>query len=254
MSNLTIEKTSSEEGRYGEAIAECFYKHYADFGGISEKYKKITLVDTTKDKAYQKIDCDFCDKDSDIKIEIKHDTWIAGRKKRYPNGTGNVPYEIATHVPYELGQQIEAYVTWKGEITLDELLTQFPELHERYIGCNEKCRANDIFLVGSDEEEEENRKYKLMKIWNIHNQNYQKYAHGIHILSKSKRENNREWLHFPWQKEDKCYNIIINIPIQNLINFKIAREMPDFMINKMKEKFPALDEYHSSQEIEQIIT
>jgi len=254
VSNLIIEKTSSEEGRYGEVIAECFYKYYTEFGSTSPKYKNISLSDTTKDKAYQKIDCDFHDKNADIKIEVKHDTWIAGKKKNYPNGTGNIPYEIATHIPYDLGKTIEAYATYRGTVTLNELLEKFPELHERYIGCNEKCKADDIFAVGGEEENEENRRYKLIKIWNINNERFQKYAHAIQIRSKAKRKNSEEWLHFPWQKEDNGYNIIINVPIKKLIEFNIAREMPEFMINKMKMKFPALDEYHTSKEIEKIIT
>lgn len=247
--NLIIEKTSSEEGRYGEVIAKLFYDNYTELGGTNEKYANIRLSDTTKDKKYQKIDCDYHDEENDILVEVKHDTWIAGKKDRYPNGTGNMPYEFATNVPERIIDDIKKYLN--SDCLLGELLSAFPNLHNRYLGCNEKCEANHLFLVGGEEEFPENRRYLLKKIWIINNVKLKTYAHKMLVHPTAIK--GKEWFRFTYQPEDKAYNAMIIIPIEKLIKLHIAYEMPKDIFNNLIKKFPQLNEYHTSEEIENLL-
>ena len=214
--NLIIEKTSNEEGRYGEVIAKLFYDNYIELGGTNEKYANIHLNDTTKDANYQKIDCDFHDKERNILVEVKHDTWIAGKKDNYPKGTGNMPYEFATHVPDHVISSIKEQLP--SDDFLDNVLSTFPDLRKKYLGCNEKCEADHLFLVGGEEESSENRKYRLKKIWIVENKKLKTYVHNVLVHSTIARGD--EWFRFTYQPEDKAYNAMVIIPIEKLIKKK----------------------------------
>lgn len=250
MSRITIEKTSNEEGKYGEIITNLFYNNYKELGGTNKRFMDITLVNQTKNRDYQKIDCDFQDEKSNILIEVKHDTWIAGKKDKYKNGTGNLTYEVATHLSFELCDKIKTFISKYEKISLNEILKEFPELLQRFVGCNEKCKANQIFLVGGEEEKMENKKYILKKIWAIRNFPLQKYAHSVNAFTEKNMGN--VWLRFPFHHEDNCFNMLIIIPVNFLVDMDIAHEMPQFMFDKLINKYPMLTEYHTSDEIENL--
>lgn len=249
--NLIIQKTSSEEGRFGEIIAKCFYDNYQEFGGENKLFFNSNVIDTTKNKNFQKIDCDFIDANSNFLIEVKHDTWIAGKKDKYPNGTGNLTYEFATWVPKSLTNQIKNYIKNFDIIFLSDILNQFPQLTLNHVGCNQKCMAHQIFLVGGEEEFPENKKYKLKNIWAISNFKLKNFINSIPI--KTSFSPNNIWLRFTYHKEDNNYNLLIIIPIQLLIFKNIATQIPVAMQNAFLQKYPCFQSYHSSQELEYLI-
>lgn len=244
-----IEKTSNEEGKYAEHIARFCYENWKALGG-NPSYHDCIVEDVSNDKDYQKKDIDIVLTRKNGKkttIEVKNDTWVFASRKKYPDGTGNIPYEFATHVP----KSIKEWCKGREKTNLKEIYENFPDLKKFHIGCNEKSEAEQEFLVATQEEYPNNRRYKLKSILTINHKKLKDLANTIDFYTQPSFGN--YWFKEKFQEEDKGYNYMIIMPIKSLDEKEYFQQMPDEMLSRLFEMIPELNEFHTSDEIGKII-
>lgn len=257
MINRNIENTSNEEGKYGEKISSLIFNHYEELGGTNPAFKNVKNVDMSSDAKYQKQDIDhlYVDKESEevkFSVEVKHDTWALGEGKGRP--TYNIPFEVSTHLPQSAIERIRAKLGEKVT-SLDKLYGAINEtkqilgLKGNFIGCNRKCTANYVQYILSKEEKKENRRYQFVDALTVLNSKFEAFLCEVEIHPF--KTEGKFWIKFTPHKEDNYeYNLSIIVPINELIEHKVAVFLPEEFKNNFREKYPQImNEYHTSNEV-----
>lgn len=217
-----IQKTSDEEGKYAEYIVKFLSK------AINADYK-----DVSDDSDYQRQDIDALI--NGLAVEIKNDTVIWTTK--------NAVYEKITHAHKKDVDIIKSILDSTEYVKHSDIPDNLGS-----IGCNEKCEATHIFYVSTIEDINKPKHYKL------------NWKDPIFIINNKKLKNyvkNTSFYHndvkIVWQQEDKAWNIIILLNIDNLIKEGIARRLNQNTIDILKTKENVFSEAHTSKELENLL-
>lgn len=229
MSNKVIAETSRIEGDYGE------YLNMYAFKVMGKEY-----IDVSGNPEYQKKDIDLLLKENNNGIEIKSDYRAVD--------TGNLPFEIITHLDAEHGKGLsEAFKNSNSQYaTLNDVVNMCSE-GKYSIGCNLKCEADYVYYYYAREENgiDKSKRYKTVKIRGYNNKTLQNYF---------KNPQNKFKVRFVYQKEDKAYNVILLENINKLDEIGIGHEPKEEYMNALRSLKDSdgndiFHSYHTSEEI-----
>lgn len=218
MNNWIINKTSSEEGKYAEYLVE----------HVSKKLGK-SYDDRSDDTDYQKIDVDA--NIDDVLTEVKNDTIIYR--------TGNAVYEISTHASKE---DERMFYAWKDRQSEPLRFRDIPPYGS--IGCNEKCEADEFFYVSTIEDREGSKQYRLNfndPAYIIDNKKFKAYVRNTPL---------KKWqVKIVPHEEDKAYNIILLIKINDLIKAGVAKRIDSETLSVLEESRKIFSTPMTSEEL-----
>ena len=219
MNNAIINKTSSEEGKYAEYMAEY----------ISKKLGK-TYSDHSDDKTYQKIDVDA--NVDDVFVEVKNDTIL--------HRTGNAVYEISTHAS---DADIRMFYAWfDRQKSWPVRFRDIPPYGS--VGCNEKCEADEIFYASSIEDAKNSKRYRLNfddPIFIIDNKKFKEYVRNTPVQKWQVKTVKHD--------EDNAHNIFLTFKADYLVKRGIAKRPDEKVMSILKESKEIFSTPMTSQEL-----
>lgn len=235
-SNKVIEKTHNEEGKYGENILWVY----------SKSLENIEIEDVRDDDRYQHKDVDFVVNGFDIEVKTDHIACSSTyRNGVFPNGSGNIPYECATHLREKKDISEKNDLAKKKDECKNLIeFKKYIESKHYPMGCNLKTQSNFITYVFCEEEKDENRRYKFKDIVRFKTSDLNEY------VNKNFRDLK---VSTPFQKEDNAFNLILLVKIEDMISKKKAKRSQN-ILNFYKKNYPRLfEEYMSTEEQEKYL-